>query len=73
LFTLPLFTCKRDHVAGAEDVRLRHRRLDGELLRFRVAQAEVEGAGVALGDGHVDVDLVGRARDRRRLDVHSEK
>ncbi len=59
-----------DLVAGAEDVRLRHRGLHGKALGGGVAQAEVERAGVALGHRHVHVHLVGGARDGRRLDRH---
>ena len=61
---------RRDQrVAGAEDVRLRDRRVEDELFRARVADAGEQRAGVLLDDGDVDVDLVGRAGDGRRLHV----
>src|SRR5258708_5447161 len=57
-------------LAGAEDVGLRERGRQRELLHAREADAEEQRAGGPLLHGIHDVDLVGAAFDRLRLDVH---
>ena len=48
---------------------LGHRRGQHDAFRARIADARQQVAGRFFGDGDIDIDLVRRAGDRRRLDV----
>src|SRR4030095_12427696 len=60
---------RRECVAGAENVLLRDRPAQHQTVRARVADARLKATGRLLGDGDIDVGLVGRSDDRGRLDV----
>ena len=61
---------QRQRVAAAEQVLLRDRRRQHDVLGAGEAGAEHQVAGRTLLDAEIHIDLVGRARHRRSLDVH---
>ena len=61
---------ERQCVAAAEQVLLRDRGRQHDVLRAGKTRTQHQVAGGTLLDGKVDVDLVGGPRDRRRFDGH---